>query len=517
MCPGPGFTNVLTSIANASVDRTAVIYIVGSAPLGAQLTNGLQVGLDHVAVAKQVAKWAARVDSLGSLQRMVEQAARVATTAPCGPVLLDIPADVLDAQAFGRVDDDNTNDQVHGRLSRAGLASADVTRCLDLIRDARRPALMIGHTPSTSARAAIAEFVTRTTIPCFLGYGSLGSVADAHPSFGGTLFQLGRLGETEQPDLLLAVGAQFGFETPGLRDGGTGWGTAVVHIDGDPAEIHRFAPAKLGLVADPDAALIALADHSSGVHLGVDPAWVSTVRASRSRSRDSFESVAAGHRGRVHPYAAGRVVSDVAAASGAWIVGDGAICKHGLLDALQLDLGGRYFTHGRFGCMGTGLGLAIGATVAEPTQRVVCVTGDGAVGFTLGEFETIVRRRLPITVVVMNNARWGASQGFQLRPGGPQRVVGTTLPDADSTRHDGLRWAGHEGRQHRRSARPAVGSSPRRRTYLHQRGNRQRRPCARDGPVPLTRHFRRPHVSCGRCSYRRGSYCRGRAPGATGQ
>jgi acetolactate synthase I/II/III large subunit len=81
--------------------------------------------------------------------------------------------------------------------------------------------------------------------------------------------------------------------------------------------------------------------------------------------------------------------------------------------------------------MGMGSGLAIGAALAAPGRPVVCVTGDGAAGFALGEFEAMVRHRLAITVVVMNNARWGASQGFQLRPGGPQRVVGTSLSDAD--------------------------------------------------------------------------------------
>ena len=78
-----------------------------------------------------------------------------------------------------------------------------------------------------------------------------------------------------------------------------------------------------------------------------------------------------------------------------------------------------------------GSGLAIGASYAASGRPVVCVTGDGAVGFAIGEFEAIVRHGLPVTVVVMNNAQWGASQGFQMRPDGPHRVVGTSLSDAD--------------------------------------------------------------------------------------
>ena len=105
MCPGPGLTNVLTSMTNALLDRNAVLYVVGSTPESTLETNGLQVGIDHVALAAPISKWACKVHSIDQLERIVAQAIRIATTAPRGPVLLDIPADVLDAGATpsGRV------------------------------------------------------------------------------------------------------------------------------------------------------------------------------------------------------------------------------------------------------------------------------------------------------------------------------------------------------------------------------------------------------------------------------
>ena len=434
VCPGPGFTNVVTSIANARFDRSSVVYLVGSAPLALMGSNGLQVGLDHVATAAAITKWAARVESVDMLGSMLREAARIATTAPRGPVLLDIPADMLAApSATVNPSVGAATDQAHvlSASPTQHLSAADIDRCAELLRDAKRPALMVGHTPSAAARTAIADFVERSSVPCFLGYGGLGSLADDHPLFGGTLFQMGRLDPEARPDVVVAVGVQFGFETPGVRDGGAAWGTAVVHIDADPAEIGRFAPARIGIVADPDAALAALAGAIAPGDFSVDTSWLRAVAASRDRSRRSFDSLAAEPGDRMHPYVAGRAISEVAASVGATVVGDGAICKHWLHDALRLPLGARYLTHGRLGCMGTGLGQAIGAALAEPTRPVVCVTGDGAVGFSIAEFETLVRLALPVVVVVMNNARWGASQGFQMRPGGPQRIVGTALPDAD--------------------------------------------------------------------------------------
>ena len=98
VCPGPGLTNVLTSMTNALLDRTPVVYLVGSTPESTLETNGLQVGIDHLALAAPISKWACKVHSVDQLGRIVAQAIRVATTAPRGPVLLDIPADVLAAE-----------------------------------------------------------------------------------------------------------------------------------------------------------------------------------------------------------------------------------------------------------------------------------------------------------------------------------------------------------------------------------------------------------------------------------
>ena len=138
-------------------------------------------------------------------------------------------------------------------------------------------------------------------------------------------------------------------------------------------------------------------------------------------------------------------MSDAVAANGATLIGDGAVCKHWLHDALRLPADAVYLTHGRFGCMGMGLGLSIGSAITIPGRPVVCVIGDGAVGFSIGEFEAMVRHRLPITIVVLNNARWGASQGFQMRPGSRRRVVGTELSDADY--HDVMiAFGGHGAR-----------------------------------------------------------------------
>src|SRR5687767_14567059 len=94
---GPGFTNVITSLANAYLDRTPVLYLSGSAALRDAETNTLQAGIDQVAVARPIAKWAHQIGTVQQIPRLVAQAIRLATSAPTGPVLLDLPMDVLTA------------------------------------------------------------------------------------------------------------------------------------------------------------------------------------------------------------------------------------------------------------------------------------------------------------------------------------------------------------------------------------------------------------------------------------
>lgn len=93
--------------------------------------------------------------------------------------------------------------------------------------------------------------------------------------------------------------------------------------------------------------------------------------------------------------------------------------------------------------MGFGLGLALGAQVAHPSRPVLCLAGDGAIGFTIAEFDTMTRHGLPIVVLVMNNRSWAASQHFQEIVSGRDRVLGTRLGDARY--HDVARAFGAHG------------------------------------------------------------------------
>src|ERR1041385_7546277 len=162
---GPGFTNVITSLANAYLDRTPVLYLSGSAALRDAESNTLQAGIDQVAIARPLTKWAHQITTPLQIPRLVAQAIRLATSAPTGPVLLDFPMDVLTAQ----VDEDAAPTRANVILdSPAAPTSAAVDRAMELLLNAKRPIVMVGPGAwQADAGDELRLFVERAGIPVF--------------------------------------------------------------------------------------------------------------------------------------------------------------------------------------------------------------------------------------------------------------------------------------------------------------------------------------------------------------
>jgi acetolactate synthase-1/2/3 large subunit len=155
-------------------------------------------------------------------------------------------------------------------------------------------------------------------------------------------------------------------------------------------------------------------------------AWAQTVQRARAQRVAQLTKEADAHTGPLHPFSAVAVIAQAARDVNAIVVADGAEAYHWLNESIAQEQAGSYLTHGFLGCMGIGLGLAIGVQSAQPKRPVLLMAGDGAIGFNIIEFDTLVRHQLPVVVVVMNNHSWGASEHFQEIIPGLQNV-GTRL------------------------------------------------------------------------------------------
>ncbi|MGW2888031.1 thiamine pyrophosphate-binding protein [Streptomyces griseoruber] len=425
---GGAFTNVLTSIANAYLDRTPVVYIAGSGPLEQEQMNDLNAGIDQVAMAAPVTKFAHRVTRAESIPRLLAQAIRIARSAPHGPVLIDIPFDVVRQSVDpGAVKDYRLSADATGTASEATL-----DEIIALLRDARRPVAIVGKPFATpGARAALHDFAARSGVPLLADHDGLGAVAGSKQHVG-LLQSLISPGEHERPDVVLMLGIRFGLTTA-LGSGTLIPKTArIIQIDADARELGRLQDVQLGIQADPAATVAALADRLKATGATIDHApWLTAVSHQAAQRLEAVEAVAETEAEEesgeaIHPLHAVKAIAR-AVPEGAVVAADGALSQLWLSETIASSPLSHYVGHGYLSSMGVGFGTAVGAKLAVGETPTILVTGDGAVGYSLAEFDTMVRAGLPVIVIVMNNQAWGATWHAQEVIYGPDRVTNNSL------------------------------------------------------------------------------------------
>ncbi len=438
---GPGFTNCITSLANAYLDRTPVLYISGSAALRDAETNTLQAGIDQVAIARPIAKWAHAITVPAQIPRLVAHAVRVATSAPTGPVLLDMPMDVLTAT----VEEDSVHiPETIGVDTRPAPSADRIEEALRLLAEGQRPIILAGAGAwQADCAEELRAFAELTGIPVFSDFQAHGLLPSDHPLYGGTFHKLADLGAPgSRPDVALALGVRFGLFTLGSSDRLVPAAAKVIHVEVDPKEIGKLRDVSVAIPADSRETLRALLAKARTQRWPDRAAWHKSVADARTARRARLSEALQRSAPPIHPYQAVSAIVD-AIPDNTIVVGDGAEAYHWMNEVIRQKHPGSYITHGFLGAVGFGLGLAIGAQTAHPKRPVLCLAGDGAIGFTIAEFDTLARHRLPVVVVVMNNRSWAASQHFQEMIGNP--VTGTRLSDA---RYDEVaRGLGCEGRR----------------------------------------------------------------------
>ncbi|KAF0185265.1 MAG: thiamine pyrophosphate-binding protein [Hyphomonadaceae bacterium] len=427
---GPGFTNAISAITNAYLDGSSVLFIIGAPPLREVETNPLQGGIDQIAAARPLCKWAISVPATERIPDLTAMAIRKAMTGRKGPVVLELPIDVLhmsvpEEQATAAA---GVNVRPHPAPARDELDSL-----IALIRESRRPAIIAGlEAVSQSCAVALERLATQTRIPVFVKAQAAGVLPDDHPAYGGAagnLAILPMLGQ-EAPDLVILAGARMGLLLGGRSGAIVPHAAKVVQIHSDAGEIGRIRDVQLGIAASTDVAIDALC---AAMSVGVAPDfsdWCAKATSVRRLFAASFPDVETANG--VHPFHAARAVAEAAGPSAAYVL-DGGESASWAGAAISPDGPGRVQTHGYLGCLGIGPGFAIGCQTAHLDRRVVQITGDGTMGFHIQELDTMVRHKLPIVTVVLNNQVWGMSiHGQQIMFGGNYNVI---------TRLGGTRYA----------------------------------------------------------------------------
>jgi len=415
VCEGPsggGATYLLPGIVEANESSIAVLGITSDVSVGARGKFPL-TELDQQSLYRPLTKWNTTVDRVDQIPGAVRGAFRAMTTGRPGAAHICLPYDLqkqdIDASEVWA-------QEGHDRYPslRARPDPGDIERAAGMLVAARAPVIICGGgVVIAGACAALERLATMLNAPVCTTVSGKGALADTHPLNAGVVGTNGGVLATREvvmrADLVLFAGARAGSTTT------EHWkyparGVPILHIDVDAMTIGTNYRTDVAMVGD---ALLALEDLAACVQarLAHRPANAADGRAIAARARatkmDAFARLAASTEAPIKPERVVDALNRLMPANAILVADPGTPCPY-FSAYFQAPQAGRHFITNRAqGALGFAMSAGVGAAFGRPEAMVVACMGDGSFNFTCGELETIVRRGVPLKMVVFSNTVFG--------------------------------------------------------------------------------------------------------------
>jgi acetolactate synthase-1/2/3 large subunit len=408
---GPGATNLLTGLMDAHMDSIPMVVLCGQVDSRLIGSDAFQE-TDVLSIAASVTKHGFQPRSIDELEEVVHAAFHIAGTGRPGPVVIDVPKDVLMATTARRVPRPLP---LPGYRAVAPPDRGAIGRAATLLRRAERPLLLLGGGALIAeAGPPLLTLVERLELPVVTTINAKGVIPERHPQAHGMIGMYGRksgVWALEHCDLLLAFGCRFTDRITGAVDRFAA-DKRLVHIDIDAYELGKNVPAALAIQADARAAAAALVQATAGRE--PSPAQRRWARQARAARDICVRCVPHGAAAGVHPKAVMDALDRVRRPHDIVTTGVG---QHQMFAAhfLVCDRPRTFISSCGAGTMGFGLPAAIGAAFARPDARVFVVDGDGSFQMTSQELATVAQERLKLVVLLLDNRQLGMVRQWQDR------------------------------------------------------------------------------------------------------
>lgn len=402
---GPGATNLITGICNAYFDSIPVLFITGQVntfeskgSFGVR-QRGFQE-TDIVSMVSPVVKYAAYVESAEKIKFYLDTALEKAMSGRKGPVLLDIPMNIFRAE----VDPDRLIGADSENPKESVDRDATISTLTKLFEQAERPCFLLGNgIKSAQMQSRVRKLLNEYAIPAVTSmiafdvcgdspynYGFVGAYGDRSANF--TLAKC---------DLLITIGSRLDIRQVGAKRENFAPDAKVVRFDVDAGELdYPVHEDEVGICASLEETLDVLEKVS---HVKDYSAWIHTCDEIRELLKGRDDTPVRNLINRVsEDVPENTVITTDVGQNQVWVA-----------QAFQLKAGQKVLFSGGHGAMGYSLPAAIGACYATGKKPVVCITGDGGLQMNIQELQMIVRDKLPIKIVVVNNDALGMIRHFQ--------------------------------------------------------------------------------------------------------
>ena len=415
VCEGPsggGATYILPGVVEANESSIPVLAITTDIATTSRGRYTL-TELDQQNLFRPLTKWAGVANSAADIPRLMRTAFTNMCTGRTGAAHLSLP---FDAQKGAVEPDEIWGDAALGAFParRSGADPKDVERAAALLTSSTNKLFVVGGGVVLSGAERelqqLAELLGAGVATTISGQGSL---PETHPLCTGVVGSNGGTPWTraivEMADLVIFTGCRAGSVTTERRRFPAPGKAKVLHIDIDPAVIGANYPTDLGLAGDCRVVLRQLINALQGQTAFEMPSSLNLAAIAKAKADKRAAFLGLAHSNDV-PILPERVVHDLQAVlpDDAIVVADpGTPCPYFSAYYEIRQTGRRFFSNRAHGALGYSMSAALGAWFAEPSAKVVAVMGDGSFGFTVGEMETIVRVKAPITMVVISNSVYG--------------------------------------------------------------------------------------------------------------
>lgn len=411
---GPGATNAVTGLTDAMLDSIPLVCITGQVPTHLIGSDAFQEA-DTTGITRSCTKYNYLVQRIDDLPRILHEAFYVARTGRPGPVVVDIPKNIM-----------NQSGAYSGKLEFARLSYKPVTRANDkavekavaLMASAKRPVFYVGGgviNAGAEACQALTQFVKLTGFPITNTLMGLGAYPGTDEQFLGMLGMHGSLEANmamAECDVMIAIGARFDDRVTGRLDAFS-VKSKKIHVDIDPSSINKNVAVHVPLIGDAGVVVRQMMTEWKGKKLKADAkaleSWWKKIESWRGKKSFHYSQ---GKKTIKPQYVLDRLQA-LTQKHETFITTD--VGQHQMWAAqyLKFDAPCRWMTSGGLGTMGYGLPSAVGVQIAHSEALVICVTGEASILMNIQELSTISQYRLPLKVLILNNRYMGMVRQWQ--------------------------------------------------------------------------------------------------------
>ena len=425
---GPGATNLITGLGGALRDSSPVIALVFQNKLPDAGRGDAQES-DHELLFGSICKKYIPVRDISSLAWSMREAYRVAKTGRPGPVVVDFYRDVVENQKAPYIPMDPAD---YCYATDCVALPASIQAAAAEIKKAKKPCLWVGNGVKLAhAEEEIKELSLLLAAPIVTTYNAMAAVESSFENLVGPRTRHGSeisKAALEESDCVITVGSTLTAISTNR------WDLKIhnmIQFDIIPENIGRHYPAKVGVVGDAKAGLRSLIDTLKADGYQADPSYRNDIFARKAKWAENVFSgpIADVNATPVPPVALHMELSKCLKENSIFVVdaGNPGAWTH----ITDFPAGTTYMKPVNYGNMGFALGAALGCKEAAPDREVIALLGDGSLGMTLGELETISREKLHVIVILVNDDAYGNIKQEEKSKTGTENYIGVEFPSID--------------------------------------------------------------------------------------